>query len=185
LTRLGKFDGSKNDIIPAIDLSLPLVQTYSIAIDINTIGVDIEETGRMPESTDFRADKFYTMNFSPSEISYCILQVSPLVSFAGLFAVKEAITKANGIHKSQAFNTIVIDHLPGGKPIHPDFYISISHTANLAIAVAIQKNILTPYSPIKWVEPHTHAKSTSLLFIVSFSAILLAIITLLLVILRA
>ena len=181
---LFKQEGLEHETTPAIEMSSSFIQKYNMAIDVNPVGIDIEETGRMPEVSDFRSDKFYTMYFSQSEISYCILQPSPLVSFTGLFAVKEAIVKSNASLKNQPFNTIIIDHLPGGKPIHPDFYLSISHTANLAIAVAIQKNILA-YSPTLTAKVH-HIPSTNanLIYIVSFSAIILSIITLVLVILR-
>jgi phosphopantetheine--protein transferase-like protein len=102
------------------------------------VGIDIEEVDSMPRANDFREDAFYKMNFSSAEIAYCILQPAPYASFAGLFAAKEAIVKANNSNKSRPFNTIVINHDPEGKPTYPGFYISVSHTNNLAIAVALQ-----------------------------------------------
>ena len=104
---------------------------------INGIGVDIEEIAAMPVTSDFREDAFYTMNFTSSEIAYCILQRDPYASFAGLFAVKEAIVKADNTYKKAAFNTIHIRHLPGGQPFHPSFHLSISHTNTTAVAIAL------------------------------------------------
>ena len=60
-----------------------------------SIGIDIEQISNMPIVNDYREDEFYTMNFVPAEIAYCILQSNPAASFAGLFAAKEAIVKAN------------------------------------------------------------------------------------------
>ncbi|HVU54288.1 MAG TPA: 4'-phosphopantetheinyl transferase superfamily protein, partial [Puia sp.] len=37
-----------------------------------SIGVDIEEIAAFPVTHDFRKEEFYKMNFSPSEIAYCI-----------------------------------------------------------------------------------------------------------------
>ena len=101
-----------------------------------TVGIDIEETAAMPRTTDFRKEEFYTLNFTPQEIAYCILQPDPYASFAGLFAVKEAIVKAGGRRPGEAFHSIHILHTAQGKPEYADFAISISHTQGLAVAVA-------------------------------------------------
>jgi holo-[acyl-carrier protein] synthase len=101
------------------------------------IGIDIEEIGAMPETDDFREDAFYKMHFSSSETAYCILQPEPLASFAGLFAAKEAIIKADNNYKKKPFHMIEIEHTEAGKPFHPDFQLSISHTKTTAVAVAI------------------------------------------------
>ena len=82
------------------------------------IGIDAEEISLMPATNDFRDHEFYTMNFAAAEIAYCILQPDSRASFAGLFAAKEAIVKADNSYKNKPFHTIFIDHLPGGKPFH-------------------------------------------------------------------
>src|ERR1044072_2818822 len=102
------------------------------------VGIDIEDVNVMPKTNDFREDEFYKMNFSQAEIAYCILQPSPYASFAGLFATKEAIVKANNTNRNKPFNTIVISHDAQGKPVFPGFQISLSHTENMAVAVALQ-----------------------------------------------
>jgi phosphopantetheine--protein transferase-like protein len=102
----------------------------------NGIGIDIEEIGSMPTAIDFREDEFYKMNFNAAEIAYCILQPNVLASFAGLFAAKEAIVKADNSYQNKPFNTIFIDHLPNGKPVHTQFQLSISHTDTIAVAMA-------------------------------------------------
>lgn len=102
------------------------------------VGIDIEEISKMPEAIDFREDEFYKMNFTPGEIAYCILQPNQYASFTGLFAAKEAMVKAENFYKNVPFNTIFIDHLPGGQPFYKGFTMSISHTETLAIAVAVK-----------------------------------------------
>jgi phosphopantetheine--protein transferase-like protein len=102
------------------------------------VGIDIEEVDSMPKTNDFREDEFYKMNFSSSEIAYCILQSAPYASFAGLFAAKEAIVKADNSIKNKPFNAIVINHEPEGKPVYAGFNLSISHTNSIAIAIAVQ-----------------------------------------------
>lgn len=103
-----------------------------------TVGIDIEDIDAMPRTNDFREEEFYKLNFSSTEIAYCILQPSPYASFTGLFAAKEAIVKANNSYRNKPFNTIVINHDPEGKPEYPGFYLSVSHTNNMAVAVALQ-----------------------------------------------
>jgi phosphopantetheine--protein transferase-like protein len=112
-------------------------------IDGPSVGIDTENISVMPVVNDFREDAFYKMNFAPAEIAYCILQSNPYASFTGLFAAKEAIIKADNNYKNKPFHTIIIHHLPGGKPVFPGFQISISHTNETAVAVAV-KNISFP-----------------------------------------
>jgi len=102
------------------------------------IGVDVENIAALPRVADFREDVFYIQNFSPEEIAYCICQPDPYTSFAGLFAAKEAIVKADSRYKAVPFNKIVIDHLDSGKPVTDNFNLSISHTDLIAVAVALQ-----------------------------------------------
>lgn len=146
-----------------------------------SVGIDIEEIGSMPQVKDFREDKFYTMNFSSSEIAYCILQPNTLSSFAGLFAAKEAIVKADNTYKNWPFNAIIINHNPTGKPTHPNLKISISHAPSIVVAIAIntipfpeRQNTLSASGVCN------NTKSISLLHILSFTAIILSVIAILL-----
>ncbi len=121
----------------------PLPELISTIAEIDTfnsgIGIDIQEINVLPVSNDFREDEFYKMNFTSAEIAYCILQKNPRVSFAGLFAAKEAIVKADNTFLNKPFNAIQLEHLPNGKPYNSQFKISISHTEEIAIAVAIKE----------------------------------------------
>lgn len=103
------------------------------------VGVDIEQITNLPEANDFRSDSFYQLNFSPREISYCLCQPNPRASFAGLFAAKESIAKADGAYRNRPFHHVEISHDESGKPFFPGFQLSITHTDTLACAVAVSE----------------------------------------------
>ena len=105
---------------------------------IKGIGIDVERTSNLPVVDDFRTDAFYLMNFTQSEISYCILKQNPIESFAGLFSIKEAIFKA-GVKYNEvlSFNQIEISHSLTGAPFIDGYQISLSHTDDIVVAVAI------------------------------------------------
>lgn len=107
------------------------------------IGIDIEAISNFDEAEDYREHPFYKNNFTPQEISYCLLQNNTRLSFAGLFAAKEAIVKADNAYQNRDFTAIEIEHDSKGKPYYKNFSISISHTNETAIAVAALNQ---PYS---------------------------------------
>jgi holo-[acyl-carrier protein] synthase len=102
------------------------------------IGVDIEDVDNMPKADDYREDEFYSLNFSEREISYCILQPEIQMSFAGKFAAKEAIVKADNSLKGVPFKDIEILNDGNGRPYFGDLAISISHTEQHAVAIAVK-----------------------------------------------
>ena len=59
------------------------------------IGIDIESPKNLPDSLDYYQEQFYKDNFSIGEIAYCSSMNDPKSCFAGRFAAKEAIIKAN------------------------------------------------------------------------------------------
>jgi holo-[acyl-carrier protein] synthase len=111
------------------------------------IGIDIEEVAALPRVADLRKEAFYTRNFTSAEIAYCILQADPYTSLAGLFAVKEAIVKADGQYRNRPFHTIEIGHTGEGKPVFPGFGLSISHAGGMAVAVAAASEGPVPQAP--------------------------------------
>ncbi|MES2849352.1 MAG: 4'-phosphopantetheinyl transferase superfamily protein [Bacteroidota bacterium] len=156
----------------------PRVQTTTTENEnAPSVGIDTENISSMPVINDFRENAFYKMNFAPAEIAYCILQPNPYASFTGLFAAKEAIIKADNNYKNKPFHTIIIDHLPTGKPIHAGFQISISHTNDTAIAVAV-KNISLP-APSLSLPGNTGSNST-FITVAAIAAFLLSLLTLIL-----
>jgi phosphopantetheine--protein transferase-like protein len=126
------------------------------------VGIDMEPTSSFTLVVDFREDEFYKQNFHPSEISYCIVQPNQLQSFAGLFAAKEALVKADNHLLGRAFNSIVITHSDDGKPQYEGFQISISHTDSLAVAVAVQlPNQESSSMVVSEVHPRIHVRQLS------------------------
>jgi len=108
------------------------------------LGVDILQISKLPHVNDFRESSFYIENFSISEFSYCLLKADPYKSFAGKFAAKEAIVKANNDFKNRSFKEIEILNDEYGKPYFNNFSISISHEDDYAIAIAsYTKNTLS------------------------------------------
>ncbi len=104
-----------------------------------SVGIDIEDIDNFPTVSDYREDRFYQDNFSQKEISYCILQADPKASFAGRFALKEAIVKADNSYKNIPFNKIEILNDKDGKPLFKGFSVSLSHASNQAVAVAAKE----------------------------------------------
>jgi phosphopantetheine--protein transferase-like protein len=101
------------------------------------IGVDIERIDDFSIVNDYRADPFYRQNFTAAEISHSIMQVDKQQSFAGQFAAKEAIVKADNRFLHVPFNEIGLRYDEMGKPSFPGFSISISHSNGFAVAAAI------------------------------------------------
>ncbi|MBU3714661.1 MAG: 4'-phosphopantetheinyl transferase superfamily protein [Ferruginibacter sp.] len=139
-------------------------------IDSPTIGIDIEQVASFHKTSDYRTDSFYTSNFSQSEIAHCVLQSDPILSFAGLFAAKEAVIKSDNSLRHLPFNQIVITHTESGKPIFRDFTLSIAHSEAYAVAVAVRypnnlKKMQNTYLP----ESNT---VNNFLFLISFTAII-------------
>ena len=138
------------------------------------IGIDIEQISSLPKTNDFRIEGFYIDNFSEKEIAYCILQPNVYSSFAGLFAAKEAIVKANNQYQNIKFKDIVITHNAQGKPEFNGVTISISHTEETAVAVAI---IVADNTTIfKEVPANTTQNNTALL--IALIALTVAIVAL-------
>ena len=142
------------------------------------IGIDIEEISNMPRTEDFREDEFYKMNFTSQEMAYSIIQPDPYGTFCGLFAAKEAIVKADNHFKSISFNKLFVHHLEDGKPVFEGFQISISHTKDMAIGVAIKEMKKETTSPVNVAPPvyFKRNRRSSFLIILAFILALVAII---------
>jgi phosphopantetheine--protein transferase-like protein len=179
LQRLGANHSENQPAILNNNQHVSMAESRNDGLPLN-IGIDIEEIASMPVVDDFREDAFYTMNFSPQEIAYCILQQNPYASFSGLFAAKEAIVKADNGYMRLPFNSIHIEHSPEGKPVHHAFQLSVTHTDILAIAVALQFNneVLLQSKNIPAIPPEKKVKNNfaTLMAILSFLLALIAII---------
>lgn len=108
------------------------------------LGVDVQSIEELPETSDFRNEPFYKQSFSPTEIAYCILQSNPRQSFAGLYAAKEALVKADASLAQRPLRELVLTHAESGKPVYDGFQLSISHSGDIAMAAAMAKPVQLP-----------------------------------------
>ncbi len=113
-----------------------------------SVGVDIEEVDKF--RTALRSSgHFFTRTFTRPEIKYCESKGEPAVHFAGTFAAKEALYKAvNHLGEAVKMTDFQISHGKSGKPAVSyngvsnevksfEMKVSISHTADYAVAVAL------------------------------------------------
>lgn len=109
------------------------------------IGIDIESVTALPSASDYRVHEFYAMAFTPAEIAYCILKEDPRIHFCGLFSAKESLKKAAAEFLPLPLGSIEVSHTQEGRPFFakagdislPSFALSISHTPEFAVAVAL------------------------------------------------
>lgn len=154
------------------------------------IGIDIEAVDAFEVAVDYREHSFYRDNFTEREISYCLLQADPRSSFAGLFAAKEAVVKADNGLMGTNFNRLEIEHEKSGKPRFKNFALSISHAAGFAVAVAVanngfnQQNSSTANEPEFSIQPVRSSKNASPLAVVALVLSLLAFLLALLCLLK-
>jgi holo-[acyl-carrier protein] synthase len=107
--------------------------------EISDIGIDMEKTGRFAMQRDAG---FLKDNFTKEELEYAFSKDNAEESLAGMFCAKEAIRKT--ISKPVLMRNIKITHAKDGKPTAKvegsknTFRISISHTKDSAIAIALK-----------------------------------------------
>jgi phosphopantetheine--protein transferase-like protein len=109
------------------------------------VGLDIEYASTLPEAEDYRTHPFYAENFTKSEIVHCIARDNPRLSFAGLWAAKEAIAKACGIDvRPGGLSLIEINHDENGRPTSALGSISICHAGEIAMAMCLASSAPRP-----------------------------------------
>lgn len=108
-----------------------------------SVGLDMVEVSRFKELFKNKKEAFIFKVFSSEEIKYCKTFKDPSSHFAGMFAAKEAVSKALGVEK-YPFAEIEIRHKKDGKPVaykngkKLSVSISITHTKDTASAIAIK-----------------------------------------------
>ena len=112
----------------------------SVQLDVgNTqIGIDIQRVNELfPRGLSFdpKIDEELIQIFTAKELSYAQSKVDPEVTLAGIFCAKEAIQKAS--NTKLVLNKIEVLPNEDGRPTCRGFAISISHSADYAIAIAI------------------------------------------------
>ena len=121
---------------------------------IGSVGIDIIEIKRVKKTIDRWKEHFLERVFTKGELKYCLKKKFPEISFAGRFACKEAVMKAlgTGLSKGMGWKDFEIVQGNKGKPElsiskkiekqfgKPKFLISLSHSKEYAVAVAILLN---------------------------------------------
>ena len=123
-----KINSSKNTIT-ANKISKPqIISNRNISV-----GIDIQLIKNMPISNDPWEDQFYLDNFNKNEIAHCLKKKNIYESFAGIYALKEAVYKIDQTDKKE----VNITFSKNGKPLNDKYSVSISHDQAYAIAVAV------------------------------------------------
>jgi holo-[acyl-carrier protein] synthase len=110
------------------------------------IGIDLIEVSRFKKLDKKAKGAFLSKIFTKKEIAYCLSHAEPAVHLAGIFAAKEAMSKAAGT-KRYPLIEIEIRHDKVGAPEawHKGRkmrgQISITHTRSLAAAVALSSEL--------------------------------------------
>lgn len=125
--------GSQSSAIataPIPSIPLPIGKSSSNIL----VGTDIQILSEFPVPSDYWTDTFYRDQFSAEEFAYALKKQNPLGTFAGIYSAKESIFKSNNnIQRS----SIVISH-ENDAPQFPGYAISISHSGEYVVSVAIQ-----------------------------------------------
>jgi phosphopantetheine--protein transferase-like protein len=100
-----------------------------------SIGIDIQDVAELPDCVDYWENEFYKMRFTPEEIAYGVSRNNPKETFAGIYSCKEALVKCNN---ELEWSDIAITHGTNGDPLYADYHLSISHSGNNAIAIAVK-----------------------------------------------
>src|SRR5438094_3020321 len=122
------------------------------------IGIDIIEVARIQASHEKFGERFLKRILHADEIAYCLSHKEPAPFLAARFAAKEAISKAFGtgigaalgwkdmeIRKKESGEPFVILHGDGEKLLAERgaraLLVSLSHTKNYAVAVALLEGL--------------------------------------------
>lgn len=103
------------------------------------VGIDIQEVKELfPQRLlpDPKSDAELLRIFTLNEISYAQSKHEPEITLTGIFAAKEALQKAGNTKHSLSDIEVLPDK--NGRPIHEGYALSISHSGDYAVAIALQ-----------------------------------------------
>jgi len=117
-------------------------------------GVDIEQIENLPVALDYWSNEFYTTNFTPAEIAYCLTQQSPAPHFAARWCAKEALKKCESSLLDEEMKNIEVVTRADGSPSlrhHANGHstllphsLSLSHTDRNAVAMVVFASVPPP-----------------------------------------
>lgn len=128
---------SSSSIEPKQDIHSADIQILALGTSAS-IGVDIQSVSELfPEglSDDPKSDPELLAIYTLKELSYAQSRLDPAQTLTGLFAAKEAILKC--AQKEINLTNIEILPDPMGRPIINGFLVSISHSLEYAVAIAM------------------------------------------------
>lgn len=136
LLRNGYIDGGRPKSTIESVFSMP----PKIAAGNFLIGIDIQRVDELfPKGLpiDVKVDHGLTGIYTLKELSYAQSKINPELTLAGIFCAKEAIQKVTNLTK----NLNEIEVLPDefGRPKSSGFTLSISHSGNYAVAIALKE----------------------------------------------
>ncbi|MFA6601244.1 MAG: holo-ACP synthase [Candidatus Paceibacterota bacterium] len=113
----------------------------TVKIGLRGLGVDVAEISRFKSIRSQIKRRFLVKTFSKLEIAYCLEHKDSAPHFAGIFAAKEAASKALGTAEYPFIELEVRHDLDGRPEIWSkekklSLHISISHSAKMAVAIA-------------------------------------------------
>lgn len=107
------------------------------------LGIDLVKIDRIDKLFKKFGDKFLNRIFKEEEITYIRNRGNKVETIAGMFASKEAVSKALGTGIGKVgFRDIIIEHSPGPKAKvgNKRFELAISHDGEYAVAVCMLKS---------------------------------------------
>ena len=111
------------------------------SLDINDSSINqsykeqnIAEFSKLIDANDLKKSSFIKDYFTDKEISYSESRPNSIETICGIFSAKESIRKTGN---KDNFKNIEITHVEG-RPVCGNYYISISHSAEVCVAVCIQ-----------------------------------------------
>jgi len=113
---------------------MPVVYTTLVQTGIDIVSID---KFRNLTKADY---EHWRHVFSESEWAYAWKDDLAPLHLSGIFAAKEALMKATDRAGLDHFRDFTIEHTPSGRPVVaevPEYSISISHDAGVAVAVAL------------------------------------------------
>jgi len=114
-------------------------------INSGGVGIDVQHSLEFFQnvSIDLKTNDEITSLFTQKEIAYAETRINPKLTLVGLFSLKEAMFKAGLVdERTDNFSELEITHDSNGKPIFPGYQLSISHSNDLVVAVAVQSVVV-------------------------------------------
>lgn len=106
----------------------------------NIVGIDVQYIKELfPEPImDLKSNKEVLSIFSTKEIAYAETKVDPYATLTGIFSAKESIIKTGIVDNLKSdLSKIELEFNEFGKPVFTGIALSISHSKDYAVAVAV------------------------------------------------